>query len=168
MSWKKKADDWQVTGVCQVGGAVTVGGGIWLFQFQSYDAGPEGHIFMFVGAGFGLGGSIGGASLPLGAILDQLRGKKLVSSSPLSWSDIDCDSAFSADNLNYAPGRITTGGAGLAVGYSLLYISAKNLPFRGLFHSQSCGGWGTAVGASAITTVGFWKWVQPANYDWGA
>jgi hypothetical protein len=170
MGWKTQADDWKVTGICQIGGGALVGGGMWLFRFQSFDAGREAHDFMFIGAGIGYGGSIGGASIPLGPIIkqamDQIFGLRPDKThSPLSWSELNCDSAFSADDLNYAPGRVTTGGAGLAVTYSLLYISAKNLPFRSLFRSEPCGGWSTGVGASVITTVGFWKWVQPATYE---
>jgi hypothetical protein len=84
----------------------------------------------------------------------------------LSWSSIECDCKFSAADLNWAPGNATTAGAGLAVGYSLLYISAKNLPFKSLFLSQSCNGFSIGAGASAIATVGLWKWVQDTNYEY--
>jgi hypothetical protein len=159
MGFGEIADDWSASGIMQVGGAATAGAGIWLFQFKSVDADYCG-IFMFIGAGLGAGGSIGGVSLP-----DLSHIKPDPTKSVYAWSDLDCDTQFSARDLNWAPGRLTTGSVSMVVGYGVTYISAKNLPFTSLFLSQSVGGWGAGVGAVAMTTVGFWKWVQETG--WG-
>ena len=166
MGWTTQAEDWNVTGIMQIGGAEGLGAVAFLFQFQSYDAGQEGHYVAFFGAGLGLGGDLGGASIPMSDIIDSLRGKQQKLPSASAFTALECDNPFSMRELNHAPGRLTTAGAGLAVGYSLLFITATRV-FHPLFRSQSCGGWGTGVGASAITTVGYWQWVQGAPYQWG-
>jgi len=160
MGYFDKADDWQCCEICQVGGAAGFGGGIWLFQIQSYNSGQYAAYFAFAGFGIGIGGSVGGASLPANLFNNLPPG-----ASALSFSDLACDTAFSADDLDCAPGRLTTGGVSAMVGYSVVYISAKNLPFTSLFASQSCNGLSVGVGADAMTTVGFWKYVQDAPYQ---
>jgi len=138
-----KATDWEVAGVAQVGGAATVGGGLWMFEFKSSLAGMK-VPFLFIGAGLGLGGSIGGASAP-----DMSSGQP-------SYTALRCDRAFGVDDLSGSAGRLTTAGAGMAVGYGVVIITAFN--FRGpMFASQECYGFTIGVGASAMTTVGMWQ-----------
>jgi len=137
-----KVTDWEVAGVAQVGGAATLGGGAWMFEFKSTLAAVK-QAFVFVGAGLGVGGSVGGASAP-----DFSAGTP-------SYTAITCDRAFSVDDLSGSAGRLTTAGAGLAVGYGVTIISAFNL--RGsMFSSQECYGISIGVGAGAMTTVGYW------------
>jgi hypothetical protein len=161
MAFDTQADDWEVSSICQAGGASGAGGGVWLFNFQSADANFYGANFIFIGGGMGVGGSIGGASFPNMFKQSRLGGSALV------WSSIQCDRPFSAADLNWAPGRVTTAGLSLSVGYTLLYVSAKNLPFSSLFLSQSCNGPSIGVGATAMATVGLWKWIQDCGYDYG-
>ncbi len=167
MGWTTQADDWNVSGIMQLGGAGGIGGGIFLFQFQSYDAGQEGHYVIFMAVGLGLGGDLGGASVPVSDIIDSLRGKTYPIPTSSSFTALNCDNSFSMKELTHSPGRLTTAGAGFALGYSLVYITATRV-FHPLFRSQSCGGWGTGVGAVAITTVGMWQWIGSAPYQWGA
>jgi hypothetical protein len=151
MSLSTKANDWEVAGVAQVGGAAAVGGGVWWLEFRSSAAGMK-ETFMFGGLGIGVGGSVGGASAPD------------FSTAQPSYSPLACERAFSIHDLNYSAGRLTTAGAGLAVGYGLVYVSAFN--FDGaLFSSQSCHGFTVGVGASAITTVGMWRSMTLAARD---
>jgi len=149
MGYSTQASDWQVAGAAQVGAAAGVGGGGWMFVFQSRAANYSAS-FLFAGFGLGAGGSMGGASMPD------------LSSGGMSWSSIRCDQAFSGEDLNYSAGRLTTAGAGLAVGYGFVYISAFNWS-GSLFSSQSVGGFSIGVGASAITTAGVWKWMSTGN-----
>jgi len=143
MSVSAKAWDWKVAGAANVGGAVSVGAGVWTFVFQSESAQFSG-MYYFVGAGIGAGGSLGGASMP-----DW-------SSGGLAWTELECDRAFSADDLHNSAGRLTTAGAGLAVGGGVVILTAFNL--RGsMFSSQNCWGGSIGVGASAMTTVGAWR-----------
>jgi hypothetical protein len=146
MGWSTRATDWKVAGAAQVGGAAAVGGGIWCFVFQSETAQWSG-MFAFGAVGLGEGGSIGGASLPD------------FSSGGLNWSQLECDRAFSAADLNWSPGRLSTAGAGLAVGYGVVILTAFNLS-GSMFSSQNCWGGTVGVGASIMTTVGMWKWMS--------
>lgn len=141
-----KARDWKVAGMANVGGAVTVGAGVWTFVFQSQSAQYSGS-FTFAGGGLGLGGSLGGASMPD------------FSTGGLSWTSLECDRSFSAMDLHRSAGRLTTAGAGLAVGYGVVIISAFNWG-GSMFSSQECFGGSVGVGASAMTTVGMWNLLQ--------
>jgi hypothetical protein len=161
MGFTTEADDWEVQGVCQVGVGAFAAGGIWLFQFWSADADYDG-FFIFAGLGLGLGGSLGGAGAPMTSIIKQLRGAKqnALSSHEDNFTTLTCENSFSASQLNYAAGRLTTAGVSAAMGYGLVYISAGAFPRKSLFLSQDVSGWGTGVGASAATTVGMWKLFQ--------
>jgi hypothetical protein len=159
MAFLDQADDWLTVGICQVGGGVFFAGGMWLFQFQSYNAGQYSAFFVYAGLGLGAGGSIGGISLP-----DMLSNGP-PDASKMAWSTLSCDSAFSANDLNWAAGRVSSGSLAAVVGYSDLAISAGKFPSTSLFQSQDCSGWGTGVGINAVTTVGVWKYVQDANYQ---
>ncbi|MBT0957505.1 hypothetical protein IV417_08905 [Alphaproteobacteria bacterium KMM 3653] len=143
MSRVIKADDWKVAGAAQVGGAAVVGGGVWTFIFQSAHAHFSG-MYTFTGFGLGAGGSMGGASMPD------------FSSGGLSWTNLECDRSFSADDLDGSAGRLTTAGAGLAVGYGVAIVSAFNWG-GSMFSSQECFGGSIGVGASAITMAGAWN-----------
>ena len=159
-----EADDWEVQGVCQAGGGAFFAGGIWVFQFSSSAADFDG-FFTFQGMGLGAGGSLGGVSFPMDSILRQIREKKAANQLQQHmdlWTDLKCENTFSADQLNWAPGRLSTASVGAALGYGLVYISAGALPRKSLFLSQSVGGWGTGVGATAATLVGVWKFLTKA------
>lgn len=137
MSFTKQASDWKVATVAQVGGAASVGGGVFWVMFQSDTAGVK-ETFAFSGGGIGVGGSAGGASL-----------------TPDSPSAIVCDRAFSVADLHNSAGRLTLAGASLAVGYALVYISAFNWS-GSMFSSQYAGGFGAGVGLGAMSLVGVW------------
>ncbi|HWD00598.1 MAG TPA: hypothetical protein VG456_27765 [Candidatus Sulfopaludibacter sp.] len=143
MGYSTKASDWKVAGAASLGGGAILGAGAWTFMLQSRHANYSG-FFVFLGAGLGAGGSLNGASAP------NLR------TGHLNWSDIHCESAFSAEDLNLSMGRLTTGSAGLAVGYGLCYLTAFSFS-QIWFESQSCNGLSVGVGAVAATTAGMWK-----------
>ena len=159
MAFQDQADDWLAVGICQAGGGAFAAGGVWLFQFQSFNAGQYSAFFAYMGLGLGGGGSIGGISLP-----DMLANGP-PDTSKMAWAGLSCDTAFSANDLNWAPGRVSLATLSAVVGYSLLSVSAANFPSTSLFSSQSCNGWGTGVGLAAVTTVGMWKYVQDAPYQ---
>lgn len=161
MAFLDQADDWMAVGICQVGGGAFAAGGIWLFQFQSYNAGQYSAYFIYTGLGLGAGGSIGGASLP--SLGDMLANGP--DANNMQWSNLTCENPFSANDLNWAAGRVSLASLSAIVGYSILYISAGKFPSTSLFLSQSCNGWGTGVGLAAMTTVGVWKYVQDAPYQ---
>ena len=149
MGWSTTARDWKVAGAAQIAGAFGPGAGVWTFILQSETAGHSG-MFLFAAVGLGGGGSLGGASMP-----DWSTGG-------LSWTSLECDRAFSAADLNWSAGRLSTAGAGLAVGYGVVIISAFNM--RGsLFSSQNCFGGSIGVGASIMTTAGMWKWMSTGS-----
>jgi hypothetical protein len=149
MGWNTKASDWKVAGAAQVGGAAGLGAGAWTMIFQSEAANWSG-MFAFIGGGIGEGGSIGGASMPD------------LSTGGLNWSSLTCDQPFSAADLNWSGGRLSTAGAGLAVGYGVVIITAFNMSGT-LFSSQNCFGGTIGVGASIMTTVGVWKWMSTGS-----
>jgi hypothetical protein len=161
MGYYTQADDWEIQGVCQVGFGVGAAGGAWLFEVSSSEADYDGFYF-FAGLGFGLGGSLGGGTIPMSSIIRQLQGARsnALQDHEDAWTELSCENTFSASDLNLAMGRLTTASAGFAVGYGLVYISAGAFPRKTLFLSQSVGGWGTGVGAVGATTVGIWKHLQ--------
>jgi hypothetical protein len=63
MGKSTKTNDWQRCGVAQVGAAAGPALGIYCFEFRSKNANFRG-VYLFVGAGAGLGGSLGGAAAP--------------------------------------------------------------------------------------------------------
>lgn len=143
MSTTIKANDWKVAGAAQVGGGAGPAAGVWTFVFQSEQAQFSG-MYAYGGFGLGAGGSVGGASAP------DLR------TGGLSWTQLECEKNFSADDLDGAGGRLTTAGAGLAVGYGAAIITAFG--WNGFFFSsQECFGFSIGVGASAVTTAGRWE-----------
>jgi hypothetical protein len=154
MKLNSKVADWKICGIAQVGGAGGLGAGIWWFELKSDSLGLREPV-MFLGAGVGVGGSIGGAS---GPDLSDLGNAKP------AYADLTCDRAFSVGDLDMSAGRITSAGVGLAVGYGLVYISAFNLN-GSMFYSQSVGGLTVGVGAGAIATIGYWRSMTIAGQD---
>jgi len=142
-----KATDWEVCGVAQAGGAVGVAVGTSVWQFRSALANRQAN-YNFTGAGLGLGGDLGGAGAP--SPVDVAKNQQ-----PNLWTQLQCDTAFSLNDLNGSSGRITSAGAGFALGYSIVYISAGTFP--SLFHSQNVSGWSVGVGANASVMVGMWN-----------
>lgn len=143
------AFDWKVTSLGQVGGGAGVAGGAWFFTFRSKTAKVE-VPFVFVGFGLGVGGSLGGASIPNAS--DAKRGN-------LSWTNVlhvDED-GFKADDLNWAKGRLTTIGASVGAGYGVMYITAFTTFGGTLFRPRQLVGYVAGVGANAATTFGMWK-----------
>jgi hypothetical protein len=156
-----EANDWEVQGVCQVGGGAGFAAGIWVFRFWSADADFDGY-FTFQGIGLGVGGSVGGANIPMTAIIRQLqdgRGANPIQDHEDNWSNLKCENKFSASQLNLAAGRLTTVAAGAAVQYGYVWISAGAFPRKTLFLNQGSGGFGTGVGATVDSMVGLWKFL---------
>lgn len=143
MGYTTHARDWKIAGIAQVGGAAIVGGGVWFFVLQSERADFSG-TFSFAGFGLGAGGSAGGGSAPD------------LSTRGLSWTELECDRLFCAEDMDGCGGRLSTAGAGLAVGAGITIVSAFNWG-GSMFESQNCIGFTIGVGAGAMTTSGFWK-----------
>ena len=100
--------------------------------------------FRLSGAGIGLGGNASGTMLPVQGV------------SP--WSSIECDEAFSINDLNNCWGRLTTLSVGAAVTAGVVYITAapRFWSTRTYFHSQDVGGLGTGLGAGGMVIIGGW------------
>lgn len=164
----KKANDWEIAGIAQVGGADVVGAGVYFFEFRSKAADFRGQ-FIFIGGGLGLGGSVGGASMPA-------PGDFVCARAYSPFSSLRCDRDFSADDLDLVAGRITSAGASFAYGYSVVRVTAfTNALAAGpgllvqaflptLFHSFPASGWGTGVGASVTVFSGIWKKIGGGGY----
>ncbi|MEP7076032.1 MAG: hypothetical protein ABI878_09485 [Acidobacteriota bacterium] len=143
------ASDWEVSTICQIGGANIIGAGVWFVKFRSKWASVD-EPFNFSGGLFGYGGSIGGATAPNFRTPGQL-----------SYSKIKCQRSFSINDLDGTLGRITNFSASVMVGYSIVLVSAYNLS-GSLFYSQWANGWGTGFGAMGVTGVGTWTHMNPA------
>jgi hypothetical protein len=151
MGYRTKADDWEVAGIMSVGGGVGIGGGVWLFEFESSWADCRA-VFAFGGLGAAAGG-LGGVSAP------DFTGQ---GSGGLVWSKVGCLKKFSAADLNYAGGTVKIGGIGVMAGYGLVWISAST--FGGfLFSLQPCHGATFGVSTVAAATLGVWKWLDSGN-----
>jgi hypothetical protein len=147
MSQHTQANDWQIAIICQMGGAVGTGGGIFFADVRSVKAQTRAP-FVFIGGGFGFGGSMGGGGGPSPA--DVVRNHV-----PDMYTNIPCKMRFSVDNLDCCSGKIVSLGAAGAYGYTSVRISAGIMPT--LFESVNCSGWGTGVGISGSVLVGIWK-----------
>jgi len=141
------ACDWQACGVATIGGAEGLGGGVFFFEFRSKSANCRGS-FMFLAAGLGLGGDMGGGSGPS-------PGDVIHNRQPDLWTSLECINYFSADDLDMSVGQLFLGTVTGAYGYSVVRISAGLLPV--LFRLQSCSGWSTGVGVGAAVFTGVWK-----------
>jgi len=149
MGYETTANDWEFAGLCQIGGAETVGGGFYQFKFRSRTAGIEAFVY-FGGAGIGIGGGIGGAS-----------GSDFSNGQP-SFTAMRCDRRFSLRDLHNANGRVTAIGVSLAVGYGQVYISAAS-GFDTLFSSQGGHGLSVGVGIGATNFYGLWRVGEVSN-----
>lgn len=58
MSIDTPTSDWKAAPVAQVGGSAVIGGGVYWVNFVTKVA-QEKELFMFIGGGFGVGGSVG-------------------------------------------------------------------------------------------------------------
>jgi hypothetical protein len=154
MSTTATGNDWQAVGVAQVGGARIVGGGIYCFEFRSLSADFRGK-YLFLGAGVGAGGSLGGGSAPG-------PGDFITNSKPDLWSKIKCKRPFSGDDLDLAYAALSTLAVEGAYGYALTGISAGLID--PLFDSQDVSGWGTGVGVIGAILVGVWKRIGSSAY----
>lgn len=77
------------------------------------------------------------------------------------WTRIKCKRPFSAHDLNWSYGALSTLGAAGAYGYYLLGIAAGLTDT--LFEDQDVSGWGTGVGAIGAIMVGTWKMVGSSD-----
>ena len=143
MALDTRASDWEFAGICQVGGAAGVGGGGFMFMFQSETAGERQDVFFF-GGGIGAGGSIGGASSPH------------ISTGEIPYSPITCINPFSMRDLHNSVGSIVSGGLSTIVGLSYTLIAATSLD-TAYFERQGglSGSLGVGIGGTAF--VGIWK-----------
>src|SRR5262245_30720675 len=107
MSLGDRVKDWQVCGISQAGGAVAVGGGMFVFDFYSPTVGASAR-FSFVGGGIGAGGNASGTTLPL----------EYGSIGP--WSSIKPEEPFSFWDLNQAWGRVSSAGFGMGVTFGVV------------------------------------------------
>jgi hypothetical protein len=151
MGYSTRATDWEASGIAQVGGGAGPAAGYFLFSFRSREADILAN-FVFSGAGIGLGGSAGGASAP-----DFETGD-------ISWSSITCTNSFSANDLHNCFGRLTTAGAGFAIGYGVACITAGGWT-RTLFESQNMWGMSIGVGAGGLSCLGFWSCIEAQAYS---
>lgn len=151
MGYDTLARDWEFAGMCQIGGAETIGGGFYMFSFRSQTAGVSEDVY-FGGGGIGMGGNVGGSSM-----VD-------LSSGQLSYSAIECTREFNLHHLHNAIGRVTAIGVSLAVGYGQMYISAAS-GFDELFFSQGGHGLTVGVGVGATSFYGLWRVARFCNIN---
>jgi hypothetical protein len=154
MSNNARANDWNAVGVAQVGGGFILAGGVYCFEFRSANANLRGQ-YLFIGAGVGAGGDLGGGGAPgPGDIMSNTQ--------PDLWSPIKCIRPFSGDDLDLSYAALSTLAAAAAYGYALTGISAGLVD--PLFDSQEVSGWGTGVGVVGAMMAGIWKRIGSGNY----
>ncbi|WP_420332419.1 hypothetical protein [Roseibium sp.] len=153
MSATYNASDWEVSGYMDGGVGAGIAGGYWTFIFRSRAANYAG-LYGFAGGGLGFGGRGGSVSLP------EFGGE----AAHYSYTRIDCNRIFSANDLDGCYGRLTTAGAGAGAGYGLCSISAVNMG-GSLFSSQDVNGPGFTAGASAMTTMGIWARITVLSFS---
>ncbi len=146
MGLSTQASDWEFTGITQVSIAAGLGGGGYLFKFQSVTANVRNEDVFFIGVGLGVGAGVGqGMSAP-------------DSSGRIPFSHIQCSNVFSLVDLDMSPGRLMNVGASAMVGYGAISVSAFNFSTGVLF--DNAGGFGFSaggLGAGANAFVGFWR-----------
>lgn len=142
MAFNTKASDWEVLGFCQVGGAAVLGAAVWFFNFRSKTANVDEIFNLSAGLG-GVGGSIGGSTLP------DLAGN-------LVYTPVTCAQPFSLYDLNGAAGMVGNAGVSFAVGYSAILIAASKLAVGGALFHQEAHGFSAGVGASVVWGFGVW------------
>lgn len=160
MFWTtKKATDWECVGVATVGAAGGVAAAIQCFEFRSAEAKFRG-AYLFTGVGVGLGGNLGGGIMPSPADI-------VTNTKPDLWTPLRCVQAFSADDLDMAPGTYATISAGLALSYSLTSITAKTIVNGNavlIFGPTDVSGWSVGSGLNATAQVGMWTRVGGGKY----
>jgi hypothetical protein len=139
--------DWQCVGVVSMGGAVGLGGQLCFYEFRSQAANCRA-TFIFVGAGIGLGGDLGGAVAPDPSSV-------IHNQQPDLWAALKCERPFSANDLNWSYAAMSGINVEATYGYSLCGISAGLVD--PLFTDQNVSGWNVGVGATASIMVGVWK-----------
>ena len=154
MATNIKANDWQCCGVAQVGAAAGPAAGIYCFEYRSKNADFRG-VYLFLGGGGGLGGSLGGAVAPS-------PGDVINNRLPDLWSSLRCTRPFSSDDLHLSYAAMSSAGVSACYGYSLVGISAGLI--TELFKSQEVSGWGIGVGASASILIGSWIRIGSGGY----
>ncbi|HMO82091.1 MAG TPA: hypothetical protein PKD24_14985 [Pyrinomonadaceae bacterium] len=162
MGYYTKASDWEVAGIGALAGGAGVAGGWFFFLFKSQNANVSLGC-RFTGLGMGVGADLGKIGKSVKLLKDAPKLEKLfdvasyASVSPnISFEAIECDRAFSLDDLHRSPGRITMAGAAAIYGYTLMYITSATGIISANFASQPCNGWGAGFGASAMSTIGMW------------
>ncbi len=135
----ERVSDWEVCQAAQIGGASSIGAGMFAFLFRSPSLKGQ-ELFFFFGGGLGIGGSIGGTTLQ-----------------PNSYTKISCSKAFSLSDLHLCCGRVGSLGGGLSVGYGGVSITAYPLStFSYLFEECIIHGLSAGVGAEAVYFIGLW------------
>jgi hypothetical protein len=147
MGQHAQAKDWEIAIICQMGGAEGGGGGIFFADVRSPSVYTR-SAFLFLGGGFGFGGSIGSGAFPSPSDIVQNH-------VPDMYTKIPCLTSFSVDDLDCTSGQITSLGVSAMYGYSIVRLSAGMFPV--LFSGVNANGWGTGVGASGFSFTGMWK-----------
>jgi hypothetical protein len=155
MSSSKKAADWQALSIVTMGGAAGVGAEVIFFQFRSKEADYEG-TYLFLGAGLGAGGSLGGAIAPSPS--DFANGGHNIN----LWSDIKSKKPFSGDDLDATYLAVDSASFAGAYGYSVMLITAGT--FTKYFSMQNVGGWGVGVGVTISGMGGILKRLSHKTY----
>jgi hypothetical protein len=122
--WEQESSAWDVCMMAQAGGAVGLGMGGFVTQFQAADI-PVRPIFLFVAGGLGIGGSVGGgATLPWSTVVSALRNPHSPINMNAIWNRVA--GTFSCRDLNNAPGALVQAGASAFVaGASFANLSAE-------------------------------------------
>ena len=147
-----KTRDWEMSSLAQVGGAALVGGGVLFFCFRNPYL-KNGVPVLFSGGGIGLGGSFGGASID--EVYRDLNDENILKK--LSFSSLDVKRPFSLADLHNSVGTVSQVAAGLAIGGSLMTVTAGNLSGP-LFDSFSIG-----VALLIGSFVGVWSILSSAD-----
>jgi hypothetical protein len=147
MDWTKKASDWWVAGRFNVGAALGLAAGKYVFDFYSESADIWSR-FVFSGFGSGLGGNASGWSLP--GIVDP-------------WTELPAVNPFSANDLHMCPGTLWTVSVGVGAGVGTMKISA--ISWHRLFEEVEVGGISGEFGAGALAMAGRWRFAKHLIVD---
>lgn len=134
-----QADDWQVLGTTSFGLGFWLAVGKFTFDFYSQNASANVR-FIFAGIGGGLGGK--GANWALDGITE--------------WSALNCQRAFSANQLNRAPGTLWTASAGVGAQVGPCYVEALTPGGHYYFKDSDVGGISGGLSAGVMALSGRW------------
>ena len=81
---------------------------------------------------------------------------------PDLWTSLKCTRRFSADDLDWAYGALSSITVSGAYGYNVSGIAAGLVDT--LFEDQNVSGWNVGVGASAVIAMGIWKMLSSSKY----